>query len=91
MFTVPLFPRKAHRRANKNSCEAKGHYTSQDKEDDAPHYTTEALLGEYLQKEEEEGDFNEAEDSKVDDLGDPKVLMVEVLARVREDIGIEER
>jgi hypothetical protein len=76
MFTVPLFPSKANRRANKRSCKAKCDHGRNLNVDDGPDGLSKSLLWEDLQEEEQERELNEATGVEVRDLAYPEVLQV---------------
>lgn len=78
MFSVPSFPRKTDRRTNENGGETKSYHRCDLKVDDSPHNFSEALLGEDLKEEKQEGYFDEAEGGEVRNLADPEILQYDI-------------
>jgi hypothetical protein len=84
VLTVPLFPCVADGRADEDGGDGEGKCRGQAEGDDAPDDAAEALLGEDLQVEEEEGDLDETKSREVGDFANPEVLRWYVSRRTLE-------
>ena len=78
VFTIPLLPREADRRAYESGGETERYHGCNLNVDDSPHNLSEALFREDLEEEEQERDLDESKSDEIRNLADPEILQNDI-------------